>query len=234
MFPAVRAFVRTTTTMVLSKTPPRVKRTFNKVFGKYLLITNMSLATTSALTADFLQQKYEIYCDRQDGLDKNRSKNIGCSSLISSPLLHYWYIGLDVLFPGTGARVLVKKILLDNVIGIPADIVCFLSIMSYLEGKSFQNFKSSLLEKGKEIFTIEILVCAPAAVVRFGLIPLRFRVAFDSALTLCFDYLYSYVYFKKHDPEDETILDIISSHSEDDPLAHGTTGGHIMKISARC
>ncbi|XP_074646713.1 PXMP2/4 family protein 2-like [Tubulanus polymorphus] len=194
----------------------------------------MSLATTSALTADFLQQKYEIYCDRQDGLDKIRSKNIGTASFLTSPLLHYWYIGLDALVPGTGFRVLVKKVILDNTFGIPVDVGSFLSIMSYLEGKSFQEFKEAIMDKGKEIVTVELITCIPVAIIQFGIIPLRFRVAFDSAVTLCFDYLYSYVYFKKHDPEDETILDIISSHSEDDPLAHGTTGGHIMKISARC
>ena len=164
---------------------------------KYLLLTNTGICVALGTTGDFMQQRYEILCQRQKEWDPSRTKRICVTSLAIGPVVHYWYILLDAFFPGRKVVVVLKKILLDQIIFSPVNIVMFLFIMGMQEEITGKEMINDLKDKGKDLLVAEWIVWPPAQMVNFFLLPTRFRVLFDNIVSLGFDCYYSYVKFRK-------------------------------------
>ena len=118
-----------------------------KLFSqKYLLYTNTVISLLMSCTGDGLQQNYQISQKEIACWDKRRSRDVAVTGFLIGPFCHYWYIFLDWWLPGRSARVVTKKLLVDQLICSPVAITSFLSITSYLEGKRGKELKNELIE----------------------------------------------------------------------------------------
>lgn len=182
------------------RTARGVKTAFKKLFSqKYLLYTNTTISVLMSCTGDGLQQNYQIVQKEIPSWDRRRSRDVGVTGILIGPFCHYWYIFLDWWLPGRSARVVTKKLLVDQLICSPIIITSFLYVTSYLEGKRGRELKNELLEKGKTLYAAEWIVWPPAQALNFYLLPTRFRVLFDNVVSFGFDWYFSYVKYGKCD-----------------------------------
>ena len=80
---------------------------------------------------DSLQQRYEISRGRQKQWDLIRSKRICVTSLAFGPVMHYWYILIDTIFPGRKVIVVLKKIYSTSLFFPPSMLQCSLALWDY-------------------------------------------------------------------------------------------------------
>ena len=198
-------------------TQPVVRYTKTKVevlfSRKYLLFTNTGITLTLGCTGDIIQQRYEILCKRQSHWDPQRTKRISVTNLFIGPTCHFWYLILDALFPGRKVGMILKKILLDQIIFSPVNISMFLVIMGLQEEMTGKEIIKDLKEKGKDLLVAEWIVWPPAQLINFFFLPTKYRVLYDNAVSLGFDYYYSYVKFRKG--KEDTAEDSKRSESKD-------------------
>lgn len=178
--------------------------------SKYLLYTNTGISVIMSCAGDGLQQKYQVVKNEITGWDKRRSRDVGITGLLFGPFCHYWYILLDRWFPGQSARVVMKKLIVDQLICSPIVITSFLFVTSYLEGRRGKELKAEIMGKGKTLYVAEWVVWPPAQIINFSFVPLRFRVLFDNTVSFGFDWYFSYIKYGVHE------TDIQSKYEETD------------------
>lgn len=94
---------------------------YDKLFSRYLLLTNTAVSCGLEAFGDYLVQKLE-------GASRNdwdRTKRMTIIGLILGPPQHFWFKFLDVRYPGTGTNAVIKKVILDETINGPLCIVVF-------------------------------------------------------------------------------------------------------------
>ena len=169
----------------------RTRKVLQFCFTKNLLLTNTCLTVGLGSTGDYLQQYYERLKGKQLQWDVKRTRTIFAANCVLGPVCHYWYIFLERCFTGKSLKILAKKVLLDQALFSPAYILVFFGVIGVLENMSIRNIVTDLNTKGLHLFKTECLVWPPAQVVNFSIIPLRYRVLFDNAVSLGFDVYYS-------------------------------------------
>jgi protein Mpv17 len=167
-----------------------------KLFTKYLLITNLTISTTFSGLGDFLEQSYELAAGYQSTWDKKRTVKLASTGLPVGFVCHHWYLFLDRYITGRTGKCLVKKFLLDQLIGSPLYIIVFFISMGIWNGWSKKQLKEELVSKGGDIYTAEWIVWPPAQLINFYFLPTRFRLLYDSTISLGFDTYFSYVTHK--------------------------------------
>lgn len=189
-------FVRCCSLQNLLKMKTALRETNKKLFTKYLLVTNLTISTTFSGLGDFLEQSYEIVAGYQKNWDRMRTLKLGSTGLPVGLVCHYWFIFLDRLITGRTGKFLVKKLLLDQFIGSPLYILVFFLSMGIWNGWSRKELKEEILTKGVDLYTAEWIVWPPAQTINFYFLPTRFRLLYDSIISLGFDTYFSYVTHK--------------------------------------
>ena len=101
------------------------------MFRKHLLLVNIGISVGLSGLGDFAQQKYEV-----KSWSPRRTFHMSVSfGLTSGVLCHFWYNFLDKIHPGRGIKIVIKKILVDQVIFSPINIVACLIVACLLKGK---------------------------------------------------------------------------------------------------
>ncbi|XP_064611446.1 mpv17-like protein 2 isoform X2 [Liolophura sinensis] len=178
-----------------------VRRGKHVMFTRYLLVTNTVISACSSGLGDSLQQQYELTCRRMEAQNFVRTRNIALTGVPIGAACHYWYIHLDRCLPGRTFKTVAKKILLDQLVCSPIVIAIFLVTLGALEHTSAQSVARSLWAKGSTLYTAEWLIWPPAQFINFLFLPTRFRVLYDSAISLGFDCYYPYVSYKQDKKE---------------------------------
>ena len=168
-----------------------------KLFSKYLLLTNTTIAFTLAGTGDLFNQHYEKLRGMRTEWSPVRARNQCVQGLIFGPLYHFWYIALDRALPGYAARVVVKKVFIDQLLMAPISVTIYLTVLGLLEGQSTNGILDDVRTKGRSLLAIEWSLGPVTQLVNFFLLPTRFRVAYDSSICLAYDAYYSYVKYRK-------------------------------------
>ncbi|XP_060074215.1 mpv17-like protein 2 [Ylistrum balloti] len=164
------------------------------LFGKkYLLVTNVSITVGLSCTGDFLQQRYQIRTKEAKAMNLTRSKHVAASGLVIGPFCHYWYLFLDKWLPGKTIKVVLKKVIVDQLICSPIYISLFLLTTSILENKTWEEIKEETTSKGAILYLAEWIVWPPAQLFNFLILPTRFRVLYDNTISLGFDCYFSRV-----------------------------------------
>lgn len=170
-----------------------IKVLFSK---KYLLYTNTGISVIMSCAGDGLQQKYQVLQKEIPGWDKRRSRDVGITGFMFGPFCHYWYQYLDRWFPGHTAAIVAKKLIVDQLICSPVVISSFLFVTSYLEGKRNKELTDEMIKKGKTLYLAEWIVWPPAQLINFSVVPLKYRVLFDSGVSFGFDWYFSAVKYR--------------------------------------
>jgi protein Mpv17 len=100
---------------IISKFKPkqlstRLRETRQKMFTKYLLITNITISASFSGLGDFIEQSYEKLAGYLDKYDRFRTFKLATTGIPVGFVCHYWYIFLDKRLPLRTGKTLIKKV----------------------------------------------------------------------------------------------------------------------------
>jgi len=179
----------------------RIIRVVKETFKKYPMIANSTVYGSMCVGAEFSQQiltkRILNKTEPPEPIDKDvigRYAIVG--TLVSPNILYFWYKWLDKAFIGTGAKMVVKKMLIDQFIMTPPFYVVFFVTMSLLEGK--QDLLKECKEKFIPTFKTSCVFWMPAQAINFMLVPPGARVIY---VGLCsFIWINMLCWIKRNDP----------------------------------
>ena len=93
----------------------QVVQTFKRFLSKRLLLVNTGTCCALYTVGDVIQQHIE----GRDGLDWARMGRMATLGLCMGPLNHFWYLHLDRLIPGATGKIVMKKVLADQIVMAP-------------------------------------------------------------------------------------------------------------------
>ena len=176
----------------------------SRLFGRSnLLLTNSLISALMGTVGDAIQQNYDLLTeDKEEGSDHKfkwqRSAHMTAAGFTTGLVSHYWYIYLDK-FLGTRKSfyVITKKVLLDQIIFSPVNLLVYFSTLGLCERSGTSRIKEELVEKGfEQIYIVEWIVWPPMQFFNFYVLPLRYRILFDNIISLGFDIYSPYVKYK--------------------------------------
>eukprot|EP00730_Choanoeca_flexa_P008927 TRINITY_DN12558_c4_g1_i4.p1 TRINITY_DN12558_c4_g1~~TRINITY_DN12558_c4_g1_i4.p1 ORF type:complete len:233 (+),score=19.68 TRINITY_DN12558_c4_g1_i4:163-861(+) len=131
--PALRPFTRQMTQLKGHKNASLLSR-----YSNYL---NTNPTATKVITAGFIglaaDLTAQVAIEGTRDLDTQRLlKFVGLQMIIIAPVLHVWYGFLNRRIPGNHLRIVVQRVLLDQLLFAPPFLAFFLSTLSLLEGHS--------------------------------------------------------------------------------------------------
>eukprot|EP00871_Galdieria_phlegrea_P003519 jgi/Galph1/4168/GphlegSOOS_G2846.1 len=104
--------------------------------------------------------------------------------LIFGPCAHYWYQGLDRIFPKPTTTSLVGKVVMDQTIFTPMAIVTIFSYISTLEGQTTAVLKQKIQQDFWTTLKANWMLWLPAQTINFRLTPPNYRVLFVNGVAL--------------------------------------------------
>lgn len=187
--------------IIRSQIIPKIQKGVQKAFSdKYLLFTNVGLSFTLSGLGDVIEQQYEIMTDKINEWDKVRTRHMATSGITVGIVCHNWYRYLDKMLPGYTIKIVTRKILLDQFIGSPLYIFTFFATIAYLEESSKDEFIQELKNKYFKLYAAEWMIWPPAQFINFYFLSTKYRVLFDSSVSLVYDIFTSHIkYQDSHD-----------------------------------
>lgn len=186
-------FVRFVKTQLVPKVGQFTRVAFSR---KYLVYTNVSISLGLSGVGDILEQHLEMMQGKQERWDRKRTQRMMVSGVTVGIMCHYYYLILDRRLVGRSAKVLAKKLLIDQFVCSPLCVAIFLSTVAYLEGSSFDDFWEEFKRKAWRLYAAEWVVWPPVQIINFYFLPTKYRILYDSTISLGYDIYTSYV---KHD-----------------------------------
>ncbi|XP_062128951.1 mpv17-like protein 2 [Drosophila sulfurigaster albostrigata] len=174
------------------------KLIWNKMFGKYLFVTNVLGSGLLMVVGDVIAQEYEYRhgLRQQDRYDGDRMFRMFVAGALQGPLHHYVYNWMDRVMPHRTFRNIVNKILIDQLFMSPACILIFFYTICYMERRTLEQTHHELISKFPYIYLMDWLLWPAAQYVNFRYLETKYRVAFVNVCTALYNVLMSYM---KHD-----------------------------------
>ncbi|ALC43900.1 CG32263 [Drosophila busckii] len=174
------------------------KVVWGKMFGKYLLITNVLGSGLLMVVGDVIAQEYEYRrgLKQQDRFDGARMYRMFVAGALQGPLHHYVYNWMDRIMPQRTFRNILNKILIDQLFMSPACILIFFYSVCYLERQTLQATNNEIVNKFPYIYLLDWMTWPAAQYINFRYLDTKYRVAFVNVCTAVYNVLISYV---KHD-----------------------------------
>ncbi|XP_033111668.1 mpv17-like protein 2 isoform X2 [Anneissia japonica] len=185
-----------------------------KLFSKYLLVTNTVTCCSLLGVGDLIEQTREIRRNKKNDVaqgklhsshsyDWKRTGRMAAIGFMLGPINHYWYLYLDRFLPGTSGRMVLKKILLDQIVAAPFFNASFIIGIGVLEGKplseNIENFKC----KFPTLYLMDWCFWPAVQAINFTFIPSYLRVTYVNIITLGWDAVLSYVQYGMNPKKDE-------------------------------
>lgn len=170
-----------------------IRKTTQKLFSKYLLVTNIGISMTLSATGDILQQRYKMVNGKHKAWDVMRTRNLAASGVTVGFTCHWWYIFLDNKLPGRAVSIVLKKVVVDQLLFSPFMWMVFFATLGVLEKTSAKDLMHETVFKGTKLWVAEFFVWPPAQTINFFLLPTRYRVMYDNVVSLGFDCYVSHI-----------------------------------------
>lgn len=100
---------------------------------------------------------------------------------------------MDRKLPGRTLKVVIKKLLVDQLIFSPVCITIFFISFGLFKGGDWDDFFRDIEHRGIRLYTAEWFVWPPAQLVNFYWLPTKYRVLYDNTISLVFDIYTSYI-----------------------------------------
>ena len=91
-------------------TASKVRNTTSSLFGKNLLITNVTISMTLSTAGDAIEQYYEKFKSPERTYNPRRGFNMAVTGVSVGVAGHFWYNWLDKFMPGRTIRIVLKKV----------------------------------------------------------------------------------------------------------------------------
>ncbi|XP_008549981.1 mpv17-like protein 2 [Microplitis demolitor] len=163
---------------------------------KHLVYTNVGISMSLSAVGDVLEQHYEILKNEWSGWCPKRTAHMTISGMSVGLFCHYWYKILDAKLPGKTVKIVLKKVAVDQLICSPIYIGIFFLTLAFLEQRNWSELKIEVTNKAHKLYIAEWIVWPPAQIINFYFLPSRFRVLYDSTISLGYDIYTSQVKHK--------------------------------------
>lgn len=118
---------------------------------------------------------------------------------------------LDKRLPGRAFKIVVKKVLVDQLIASPVVISLFFMTLGVMRKESLHETMTEIREKFLRLYKAEWLVWPTAQVINFWILPLKYRVLYDNTISLGYD-VYTSMVINEPIQHKETINDNKDKH----------------------
>lgn len=153
--------------------------------SKYLIYTNTSTAAFTFIVGDYLTQRYEQLTDGEPkGFNFTRSANMGIAGVLNGFMFHHWYRFLDTKLPGTCIRTVIKKTVLDMLIGSNLSIMCLFAAQAALENGSFEQFLDDVRNGWFPVYVSDLMLWPATQFINFYYLKPKYRLVFVNLVTL--------------------------------------------------
>ncbi|KAL3869287.1 hypothetical protein ACJMK2_041990 [Sinanodonta woodiana] len=175
-----------------------LRKTIEKLFSKYLIVTNTISCGSLLAIGDVITQKVEqMDTGERKKHNWHRTGRMLSMGFVLGPFCHVWYGALDRFILGGGGKVAVKKILADQIVAAPFFCSAFFMGMSLLEGKTPQEGVQEVKDKFLMVYMVDWCVWPPCQFINFYFLPTQFRVLYVSSITLCWNTFLSWMKHRK-------------------------------------
>ncbi|XP_023722950.1 mpv17-like protein 2 isoform X2 [Cryptotermes secundus] len=167
---------------------------FNRIFGKYLFLTNTISSGVLMSAGDLIQQEIEKRrTPKSKPFDWERTGRMFIVGLAQGPPQHIFYKFLDWHLPRRDFKSISRKILLDQLIASPVFICIFFFGMGYLESHTWDEIISESKMKFFSIYMVDWLVWPPTQIINFYFLSSKYRVMYINIVTMLYDVFLSYI-----------------------------------------
>ncbi|XP_015607859.1 mpv17-like protein 2 [Cephus cinctus] len=197
---------------------------FHKLFGKYLLATNIVSCGVMMGIGDWLQQrgehwkrhhlpKYfptEIVEDEimKEDLPKKtednssyehdymRTRNMVTVGLMQGPFHHYFYAVLDRVLPGRNTSSVMKKTFIDQIVASPTCLAIFFFGIGAMEQRKIEDINDEVKLKFVDTWKVDCCFWPPTQFVNFLFVPVQYRVIYINLMTMIYDIFLSHMKYE--------------------------------------
>lgn len=173
---------------------------WERIMTKHLLLFNTVSSGVLMMFGDIAAQKIEERLGEKktsDGLDLKRVARMTAVGTLQGPMHHYFYGWVDRIMPGTDAKTVFNKIMLDQFVASPLFILSYFYPAGLLEGRSVAECNTELGKKFLVVYKADWLIWPPCQFINFYFLPLRYRVLYINAITTLYNVFLCYVKHKE-------------------------------------
>lgn len=190
--PCFSPLIHTDNRWVVSRT--RMKRiitSYARLMQSHPIKTQIVTAASVMLTGDLIAQKL---IERRKTIDVGRASGFFLLGItFSGPTLAAWYIALDRwLVRSIGPSATLKKMLLDQLVGTPIYLLCFLGVRGAMQGHSWSEIKETVRTRYVNILATSYVIWPAAMAINFHYVPLNYRLLFTGTVGLVWGTCLSY------------------------------------------
>lgn len=169
------------------------------LFKKHLLATNTVSSGILLAMGDGVSQYIECGLDRSTKIDRHvkfnwdRNFKMFCVGALGGPLHHYFYLWLDIKYPGATLRTTTIKILYDQFVMAPLCIVLFFYSAGWMYGQSNENCWNELKSKIAVILLADWAFWPATQFINFYYLHPKYRVLYVNFATMLYNVFLSYM-----------------------------------------
>mmetsp|Transcript_14019 Transcript_14019/g.21877 ORF Transcript_14019/g.21877 Transcript_14019/m.21877 type:complete len:261 (-) Transcript_14019:61-843(-) len=127
---------------------------------------------------------------------------LGC--FFVAPVVHFWYGALTKMIPGNSLSVTLKRTFLDQACFAPIFLPTFMLNLMVLEGRSTDEILPRLKEDVPDTLIANWSLWAPAMMINFRFVPLKFQVLFSNLVGFVWN---AYLSWKTHESTHEAVAE---------------------------
>lgn len=166
-------------------------RAYTRLLHERPIITNALTASTFMLAGDLISQ---ALVQQRDHIDYGQTVRFAIAGfMFVGPVARTCLVTIDKLFGATSsAKVLGKKLLLDQCVFAPAFLAGNISLLTLLKTRSTQEVKQEIKRSYVKLLKLNYTFWPFVQMLNFYFIPLAYRVVFGSCAALIWNTLFSY------------------------------------------
>ncbi|KAI4491067.1 hypothetical protein M0802_010484 [Mischocyttarus mexicanus] len=177
----------------------KVNNIKDKLFSsKNLFYTNVAISISLSAVGDIIEQHYEIIKGQWEKWSPSRTRNMAVSGMSIGIVCHYWYRYLDSKLSGRTSKIVLKKVIIDQLVCSPLCISIFFLTVGLLEGSNLSELNYEIVNKAHKLYLAEWIIWPPAQVINFYFLPTKYRVLYDNTVSLGYDVYTSQVKYDKN------------------------------------
>lgn len=132
-------------------------------------------------------------------IDWKRAAKLSAVGLVMGPFCHKWYSFLDKIFPTKTGKIILCKVLLDQILAAPAmNLMSIAGCFDYT-GKSVGDAVQFVKDKFMTIYTYDCAVWPAAQVINFIFVSPVYRVMYVNGVSLLWNSVLSFLMFEEQE-----------------------------------